>query len=139
MEYPITRFDFLGYTFRKRSSRTRWNKLFVSFTPAVSEKAKKAMRQTIRRWRIHLWSGASLQSIASEIDPVVRGWINYYGKYCRSELRSTLQQIDYYLICWAKQKFKYLRGRQMQAARVIMLLGKKNPYMFAHWKAGFAR
>lgn len=139
VEYPNTRFDFLGYTFRKRSSRTRWNKLFVSFTPAVSDKAKKAIRQTIRRWRIHLWSGASLQTIASEINPVVRGWINYYGKYCRSELRSALQHIDYYLIRWAKTKYKRLRGRQVQAARVIKLVGHKNPMLFAHWKAGFAR
>jgi len=57
LSYDNTSFDFLGYTFRRRLSRTKWGKLFVNFTPAVSDKAKKSIRQTIREWRIHLWSG----------------------------------------------------------------------------------
>ncbi len=112
LNYKTTRFDFLGFTFRKRLVRTRWGRLFVSFSPAVSDSAKKTIRQTIRKWRIHLWSGATLRSIAEEINPVVRGWINYYGHYGRWELRFSLQQIDEYLIRWAKSKYKRLRGRR---------------------------
>ena len=138
-EYPYTQFDFLGYTFRKRSCRARSGKLFVGFSPAVSDKAKKSIRQTIRGWRIHLWSGASLESIAMEINPIIRGWINYYGKYNRSELRFSLQQIDYYLVRWMKSKYKTLRGRQLKAANRLRQLGQKSPNLFAHWKAGFAR
>ncbi len=137
--YETTKFDFLGYTFQKRLSRTRWGKLFVSFSPAVSEKAKKSIRQTIRSWRIHLWSGATLSSIAREINPVVRVWINYYGKFGRWELRFSLQQIDEYLIRWAKSKFKRLRGRQVKAAKVVRQMSQKQPNLFAHWIAGFAR
>lgn len=139
LEYGNTRFDFLGYTFRKRSCRARSGKLFVNFSPAVSDKAKKSIRQTIRKWRLHLWSGASLESIAKEVNPVVRGWINYYGKYNRSELRSSLQQIDNYLIRWSKTKFKHLRGRQVRAAKKLGQLSIKCPHLFAHWKVGFAR
>jgi len=138
-DYSMTEFDFLGYTFRKRTCRTRKGKLFLSFSPAVSDKAKKSIRQTIRHWRIHLWSGATLSSIAREINPVVRGWINYYGQYGRWELRFSLQQIDEYLIRWAKSKYKRLRGRQMRAARAIKQISLSRPLLFAHWKAGFAR
>ena len=138
-EYVNTQFDFLGYSFRKRSCRTRAGKLFVGFSPAVSEKAKKSIRQTIRSWRIHLWCGTSLESIAREINPVVRGWINYYGKYNRSELRFSLQQIDSYLVRWSKSKYKSLRGRQVQAAKRLRQISQKSPHLFAHWKAGFAR
>jgi len=139
MDYDTTQFDFLGYCFRKRSCRMRSGRLFVGFSPAVSEKAKKSIRQTIRRWRIHLWSGASLESIAGEINPVVRGWIHYYGKYHRSELRFSLQQIDHYLIRWSKSKYKRLRGRQVRAARRLRHLSRRRPELFAHWQAGFAR
>ncbi|MCB1851300.1 MAG: group II intron reverse transcriptase/maturase [Gammaproteobacteria bacterium] len=137
--YPINEFDFLGYTFRKRGCRTKAGKLFVGFSPAVSDKAKKEIRKTIRGWRIHLWSGATLRSIAKEINPVVRGWINYYGEYYRSELRFSLQQIDAYLIRWVKTKYKRLRGRQVKAARTVRQLSQQAPELFAHWKAGFAR
>lgn len=139
LDYPHTDFDFLGYTFRKRLSRTKHDRLFVSFTPAVSDKSKKAIRQTIRRWRLHLWSSATLRSIANEINPVVSGWINYYGKFGRWELRHSLQQIDNYLIRWAKSKYKSLRGRQVRAARAIRRISQENAWIFAHWKAGFAR
>lgn len=139
LTYAITKFDFLGYTFCKRLSRTRQGKLFVGFNPAVSDKAKKSIRQTIRKWRIHLWSGATVESIAKEINPIVRGWINYYGKYRRSELRFSLQQIDEYLIRWAKSKYKRLRGRKMRAVKAIKQLSQHCPSLFAHWKAGFVR
>ena len=92
MSYELTQFDFLGYTFRKRSCRAKSGKLFVGFSPAVSEKAKKAIRQTIRSWRIHLWSSASLESIAKELNPIIRGWLQYYGRFNRYELRFSLQQ-----------------------------------------------
>ncbi len=139
LAYEHTKFDFLSYTFQKRLSRTRKGKLFVSFSPAVSNAAKKAIRQTIRSWRIHLWSSATLSSIAREINPVVRGWINYYGNYGRWELRFSLQQIDEYLIRWAKSKYKRLRGRQIKAAKAVRQMSQKRPFLFAHWKAGFAR
>lgn len=139
LAYEHTKFDFLSYTFQKRLSRTRKGKLFVSFSPAVSNTAKKEIRQTIRSWRIHLWSSATLSSIAREINPVVRGWINYYGNFGRWELRFSLQQIDEYLIRWAKSKYKRLRGRQIKAAKAVRQMSQKQPFLFAHWKAGFAR
>lgn len=138
-EYPETKFDFLGYTFRPRLNRTRQGKLFVSFSPAISDKAKKSIRRTIKSWRLHLWSGASLTSIAEEINPVVRGWINYYGRYIRSEVRSPLQQIDLYLIRWAKGKYKRLRGRQCRASAWVVRIRRRDPRLFVHWKAGLSR
>ena len=50
-EYPERSFDFLGYTFRSRMAVGRGRRRFVSFIPAVSDKAAKRMRQEVRRWR----------------------------------------------------------------------------------------
>jgi hypothetical protein len=94
-------FTFLGYTFRPRSAWNRAGEMFVSFIPAVSDDAAKEIRRVIRRWRLHLWSGATLADIAQEINPTVRGWINYYGRFYRTELIWTLRRINRYLVRWA--------------------------------------
>ena len=114
--YQHTSFDFLGYTFRPRTNRTRHGRLFANFSPAISDQARKSIRRRIRQWKIHLWSGATLASIAREINPVIRGWIQYYGRFMRSEVRSAVQNIDAYLVRWAMGKYKRLRGRKRRAS-----------------------
>ena len=104
-------FTFLGYTFRPRLARNRAGEKFVSFIPAVSDDAAKAIRRTIKRWRLHLWSGQDLADLAQEINPTVRGWINYYGRFYRTELILTLKRINDYLVRWAMRKYKRLRAR----------------------------
>src|SRR6266513_5549777 len=51
-QHEHIKFDFLGYTFRPRRAKNRWGKFFVSFLPAISDKAAKAIRETIREWRM---------------------------------------------------------------------------------------
>lgn len=128
------RFDFLGYTFRHRRARNRRGELFRSFTPAVSDEAAKQIRRTIRRWRIHLWSGTPLAEIAREINMIVRGWINYYGRFHPSQLTRSLQRIDEYLMRWAMRKFKRLKGRPMQAWKFLAGVSSREPGLFAHWR-----
>ena len=70
---PDHKFDFLGYTFRPRLSRRRGGKVGVSFSPAASDKALKAIRQTVRagpftnaatrRWMI--WRACSMRISAA--------------------------------------------------------------------------
>jgi RNA-directed DNA polymerase len=109
------KFDFLGFTFRSRLCRTREGRLFPGFSPAVSNTAKREIRQKIRRLRVHLWTKASLDSIAHELNPVIRGWINYYGKFYRSELRSALNHLDQYLIRWVQGKYRKLQQHKLRA------------------------
>jgi RNA-directed DNA polymerase len=80
-DYPEIKFDFLGHTFRPRRSKNRYGKFFINFTPGVCNKAAKAMRHTIRNWRIHLKPNKSIDDISRMFNPVIRGWINYYGRY----------------------------------------------------------
>jgi hypothetical protein len=79
--YPNVKFDFLGYGFRPRLVKSvRYNKLFCGFTPAVSIPALKAMRETIRELNIRGQTQLSLADIAHRINPLLRGWIDYYGR-----------------------------------------------------------
>jgi group II intron reverse transcriptase/maturase len=129
-------FTFLGYTFRPRRARSRSGEFFVSFCPAVADNAAKAIRRRIKRWRLHLWSGQSLADIARAINPVVRGWINYYGRFYRTRLVQTLRRIDEYLVRWAMRKYKRLRKHPTRTWGLLAKISKREPELFAHWTMG---
>ncbi|MGH2703025.1 MAG: group II intron reverse transcriptase/maturase [Actinomycetota bacterium] len=113
--YPEQRFDFLGYTFRPRSSKNGAGKLFASFAPAVSEKAAKAMRQRMRRWRLHHRNDLALDEIARWTRPVLLGWVHYYGRFHASALRRALRTLDDFLVRWAQRKYKRLCAHKARA------------------------
>ena len=108
---------------------------FVSFCPAISDDAAKAIRRTIRRWRLHLQSGLALADLARSINPTVRGWINYYGRFYRSQLLRSLDRINEYLMRWAMRKHKRLRRRPLAAWELVASARKRQPELFAHWRA----
>ncbi len=131
--YSVQQFDFLGYTFRPRRSRNRAGRLFVSFAPAVSSKAAKAMRQRVRGWRVHRRTDLALDEIAQWIQPVVRGWVQYYARFYPSALRTALRTLDSFLVRWAQRKYKRLRGHTKRAWGWLMSLRARQPRLFAHW------
>jgi RNA-directed DNA polymerase len=132
--YEHERFDFLGYTFRPRRSRRKNGKLSVNFLPAVSDDAMKAMSKTIKRWRLHLWSGKTLTDLARETNKQVRGWINYYGRFYPSVLLRFLRRIDQYLMRWAMQKYKRLRSSRQKTGEFLESVKTREPNLFAHWQ-----
>lgn len=134
--YEHERFDFLGYTFRPRLSKSRHGEFFVNFSPAVSNDAAKAIRWEIRRWRLHLRSDKSLSDLARAINPIVRGWINYYGRFYKSMLYPTLKRINEYLIRWARRKYKRLRAHDTRAREWLHTVARREPNLFAHWQLG---
>ena len=134
--YPVTSFDFLGYTFRPRRSKSRRGKYFINFTPAVSNKAKKSMQHTIRGWRMHLKPDKTLEDLSRMFNPVIRGWINYYGRFYKSELYSVLRHMDRALTRWAQRKYKKLQKHQRRATHWLGSIARREPKLFAHWQMG---
>jgi len=134
LEYPCTRFDFLGYTFRPRRSKNRWGKYFINFSPAISNQAAKAIRQEVRRWRLQLRSDKDLDDLARMFNAVIRGWVNYYGAFYKSALYPTLQHIDRKLARWATRKFKRLRRHRRRAEQWLRRIARRQPGLFAHWR-----
>jgi RNA-directed DNA polymerase len=128
-----TSFDFLGYTFRGRPARGPRG-YFMSFAPAMSTKAHKAKGQQIRAWHLNRRSGTDLSRLAQEINPQVRGWINYYGAFYRSVLYSLARRIDEHLVRWAMQKFKRLRRKLAKAWAWLNAIRQREPRLFAHWQ-----
>ena len=133
-DYTHTKFDFLGYTFRARKAKNRWGKTFISFLPAASNEATTRIRHTMRKWQLHLRSETTIEEIARRINPIVRGWINYYGKYYRSELGFTFYCLNITLIRWAKRKYKRFVSKSKGApAEWLGQIRKHQPRLFAHW------
>jgi RNA-directed DNA polymerase len=130
-------FDFLGFTFRKRLARARSGQLFVTYGPAISRKAAKGLRATIRRtWRLPARTSMNLQELAKMMNPAIRGWIRYYGRFRRSALVSALRTINPSLRLWVMRKYKRFKHRPLAAAAWLQRIARVEPGLLAHWEIG---
>jgi len=133
--YKNQSFDFLGYTFRPRSSRCKDGRFFVSFSPAVSQKSLKAMRSRIKRHPVIKGCySESIETVARILNPIIQGWINYYGRFRKSSLSSIFHYINDKLTRWVMRKYKSLHKRKTRAGRWLKNLYLQNHDLFAHWK-----
>ena len=132
--YEHESFDFLGYSFRPRGCKG--HDYFVGFTPAVSKSAIKAMSATIKGWKLQLWSSSSLEDIARRINPVVRGWLNYYGRFYKSAMRPILRQLQHALARWAMRKYKRLKGHWLRAIHWVNRIMRRDRKLFVSWEFG---
>jgi RNA-directed DNA polymerase len=136
-KYPNVKFDFLGYCFRPRLVRRfRDNSLFGGFNPAVSPSAMKTMRETIRDLNIRRQTQLSLQDIAQQLNPLLRGWIAYYGRYAPSALYPLLRYVNQTLVAWAVRKFKRFKHHKIQASQFLQRLATECVDLFVHWQIG---
>ena len=135
-EYQNTEFDFLGYTFRRIFIKDRLGRLQFNFLPLVSKKSAKAFRDKIKAIRVHSFTGSKIEMIAERINPIVRGWLNYFTKYNPSAVKYTIDCLNRQLVKWAMCKYKKLRGHRKRAEKWLGELAKREPNMFPHWALG---
>jgi RNA-directed DNA polymerase len=130
--YEQTSFTFLGYTFRARAARDKHGEMFTSFLPAISKDAMKAINAEVRSWRLHQHNTWTLGQLARWINPIVRGWLQYYGRFYRSELYVLCKRINTYLVRWARKKYRRLHGFKKVHAW-WKTVGENYPRLFAQW------
>lgn len=136
-KYKETQFDFLGYTFRGRKAKNkRKNIIFINFSPAVSKKALKAMRAKVRQSNIRNSTNLELKDISKWFNPILRGWIQYYGKYYQSALYSVFRHFNMTLVAWVRRKYKRFQRHKTRASKFLQEIAKREPQLFAHWKIG---
>ena len=134
-KYPNIKFDFLGYCFRPRVvKRGKDNRLFCGFNPAVSPAALNTMRQAIRDLNLRRQTQLSLQDLARQLNPLLRGWIAYYGRYLPSALQPLLRHVNLTLVAWARRKFKRFDNSRKRAGQFLERLARVQPDLFAHWE-----
>ena len=137
-KYEHVRFDFLGYTFQPRRAKNRWGKYFVSFLPAISTKAAKAIRKQIRDWRMaSTRNNQRLEDLARLVNPSVRGWMNYYGRFYRSGCTQVLRHLNEALAAWVRRKYKdRFRNRERASLHWLGRVARRDRNLFAHWQLG---
>jgi group II intron reverse transcriptase/maturase len=131
--FEHTEFTFLGFTFRQRGAKGKDGRLFNSILPAVSDQALKKMSAEVRSWRLHRRTNLELTEIARRINPIIAGWMHYYGAFYRSALHPLLTRINTYLVRWIRRKHKRLRGMR-KAIECWRRITQQYPRLFAHWK-----
>jgi group II intron reverse transcriptase/maturase len=134
--YPSMKFDFLGYCFRTRKSMNRKHEVFMGFGPQVSAASLKAMRQKIRDLNIRKITFVELANIAHKLNPILQGWLNYYGVYTPAAMRTVWQYVNSTLVAWVMRKYKRFKGRKIQAAQMIKIIAIKRRRLFVHWRLG---
>jgi len=132
-EYSGTEFDFLGYTFRKVRIKDRLGRLQMNFIASVSKKAEQALKDKVKALEIHKRTGSKIEMIAEMLNPILRGWMNYFGKFNRSAMKRALDCVQRRLIKWAMCKYKKFRGHRRRAEEWLKQVKEREPNMFAHW------
>ena len=132
--YPIVQFTFLGFAFRPRMARNRWGKLFTNFLPAASPQALKRMRERIRSWRLAQHAPLPLEDIARSLNPVLRAWWQYYGRFYPTEMRKLFEYFDERLGKYLRCKYKKLAGHRGRSLRQLNRIAQQHPTWFVHWQ-----
>jgi group II intron reverse transcriptase/maturase len=133
--YPNVIFDFLGFQFRPRKVRNaKDGSLFCGYTPAVSPLALKAIRSKIRDLHIRRRTAHSLDDIARLLNPLLRGWFQYYGQYTPAALHTLSRYVNQTIRRWAMRKFKRLKGHKVRATTFLQRMARRHPHLFEHWR-----
>jgi group II intron reverse transcriptase/maturase len=130
LEYPRISFTFLGYTFRPRAAKGRTS-VFTSFLPAVSQQAARYFRQKIRETKLKRFTLLAIDELARVLNPMIRGWFQYFAHFHKSALYSTFRYMQYRLARWIRQKY---RLRKYAAMHMLDAIRRTNPKLFAHWQ-----
>jgi Group II intron, maturase-specific domain len=138
---PALRLRSLGSALAEtaRARKNRKGQYFINFSPAVSDKAVKAIRAEIRSWNLHLRSDKSIEDLSRMFNPIIRGWLQYYGRFYRSALYPPMRQLDRSLARWADRKYKKLRRHLRRATHWVARISRRDPKLWAHWQMGVRR
>jgi len=139
--YKENKFDFLGFTFKPGSiygkDESGKGHLWLGYVTSISRKASKRLVSQIMKWKIHRATGAELVDIANQKAKVIRGWINYYGKFRLYCMRPVFRALNLRLVRWVMNKYKTYRRRKAQARQFLCQICNSFPTLFEHWKYGF--
>jgi RNA-directed DNA polymerase len=132
-EQPVS-YIFLNYEFRKRPARNKkTGRVFTAFLPAVSKPAMKRMSDEVRGWRLHNKTTLTLPELARWLNPIIGGWVQYFGKYYQTELNPLLRRINTYLVRWLRKKYKRLKSLK-KAKQAWLRIIRQFPRGFIHWE-----
>jgi len=137
-KYPINKFDFLGYSFQPRTTRSKKRKsLFLGFDCAISISSRKRIADKLGELKVEKLSFKNIVGVAQYLNPMIRGWVNYYGKFRAYELTKVFQLLSSRLIRWARKRYKRYKTSIRKAFKWLKRIREQFPYLFHHWRYSF--
>jgi group II intron reverse transcriptase/maturase len=133
-QFPEIQFTFLGFCFRPRVAVDRKGEVFTSFLPGVSPEALKKMRARIRSWRLGDHAPLPMEDVARFINPILRGWWQYYGRFYRTAMFPLFKYLDERLADYLRRKYRDLWGHRGRSLRRLNQIAKQNPGWLVHWQ-----
>ena len=137
-KYPVVKFDFLGYSFQPRTTKSKKTKgLFLGFDCAISISSRKRIADKLGELEVERLSFKSIVGIAQYLNPMIRGWINYYGKFRPSELHKVFRLLRNRLLRWARKRYKRYKTSLSKANKWLKRVREQFPNLFYHWQLGY--
>lgn len=129
-------FTFLSYTFRPRIALDKFGRKrsILLFNGSISSAAKTSIRESIRKVLKPKFSNTSWEHFAEVLNPKIRGWINYYGKFYKNEVVRVFIYIDGLLLRWIRHKYKLHSWKK--CLEKFSQLKALNPHLYYHWRLG---
>ncbi len=126
---------FCGYLFRPRKAYSKTRKTaFTSFLPAVAPGKLTAMSRRVTAWQLQRRTSLTLNDLAAEMNPVLRGWLTYFTAFYQTAVIPLCKRVDRHLMRWARRKYKRLKHSQRRARTWLNGVRKRAPGLFAHWR-----
>jgi RNA-directed DNA polymerase len=134
LDYERVTFTFCGYAFRPRKA---WDKTRgttrTGFLPAVAPGKLTDMSRKVASWRLHRRTTWNLDDLAEEVNPALRGWLNYFTEFYPSAVIPIGKRVDCHLMRWARWKYKRLKRSEERARAWLKGVRQRSPSLFAHW------
>ena len=134
LEFTQVSFTFCGYLFRPRKAFDKRRKeIFTSFLPAAAPGKLTDMSRKAKAWRLHRRTTSTLEDLAEDVNPALRGWLNYFTAFYPSAVIPICRRMDRHLVRWAMRKYKRLERSQVKARACLRRVRERSPRLFAHW------
>jgi group II intron reverse transcriptase/maturase len=134
LAYDQVSFTFCGYAFRPRKAYdTKRHESYTGFLPAVAPEKLTEMSRTVASWRLHRRTTSTLDDLARDVNPVLRGWLTYFTVFYPSMVISLATRVDRHLVRWARWKYKRLERSNRRASAWLNGVRQRSPALFAHW------
>ncbi len=133
-KHPKVKFDFLGYSFQPRTAFSKkLGKLFIGYDCAISISSRKRIADKLEELNVNKLSFKSIVGVAQYLNPMIRGWVHYYGKFRMHELTKVFRLLSMRLVWWARRRYKRYKTSIRKAYKWLALVRKQYPTLFYHW------
>src|SRR6266705_1938212 len=134
-KYELVAFTFCGYMFCPREAFAKKRKqAFTGFMPAVAPGKLADMSRKAAAWRLHRRTTSTLDDLAEDVNPVLRGWLDYFTEFYPSAVIPICRRMDHHLMRWAQRKYKRLKRSKKRTWTWLRGVRKRAPGLFAHWE-----